>query len=83
MRIVILPLAYLIPSIAFSHGGGLDRNGGHNDRKNGGYHCHREPCISKHQKSNEAVIEAVKESRPFSYVYNRKDWKHWSDFDND
>jgi hypothetical protein len=26
---------------AWSHGGGLDANGCHNDRKNGGYHCHR------------------------------------------
>lgn len=23
------------------HGGGLDKNGCHHDRKNGGYHCHR------------------------------------------
>ena len=27
----------------FAHGGGLDSNGGHNDRKNGGYHYHRAP----------------------------------------
>ncbi|MGI8397818.1 YHYH domain-containing protein [Agrobacterium deltaense] len=26
---------------AFAHGGGLDKNGCHNDRKRGGYHCHR------------------------------------------
>ena len=25
---------------AISHGGGLDKNGCHHDRKNGGYHCH-------------------------------------------
>jgi hypothetical protein len=25
---------------AFAHGGGLDRNGCHHDRKRGGYHCH-------------------------------------------
>ena len=24
-----------------AHGGGLDRYGCHNDRRNGGYHCHR------------------------------------------
>ena len=24
-----------------SHSGGLDKNGGHHDRKNGGYHYHR------------------------------------------
>ena len=26
---------------AWSHGGGLDKDGCHNDRKNGGHHCHR------------------------------------------
>jgi hypothetical protein len=26
---------------AAAHGGGLDKNGCHHDRKNGGYHCHR------------------------------------------
>ncbi|WP_312527984.1 excalibur calcium-binding domain-containing protein [Paracoccus sp. (in: a-proteobacteria)] len=26
---------------AFPHPGGLDAKGCHNDRKNGGYHCHR------------------------------------------
>jgi hypothetical protein len=31
-----------VPLIA--HGGGLDANGCHYDRKNGGYHCHRSPA---------------------------------------
>lgn len=26
---------------AFAHGGGLNADGCHSDRKNGGYHCHR------------------------------------------
>lgn len=26
---------------AFGHGGGLDKQGCHHDRKRGGYHCHR------------------------------------------
>lgn len=26
---------------AFAHGGGLNAEGCHNDRKRGGYHCHR------------------------------------------
>lgn len=28
---------------AFAHPGGLDANGCHHDRRNGGYHCHRSP----------------------------------------
>ena len=66
-----------------AHGGGLDKNGGHNDRKNGGYHCHRDACVSQHKKSDEALNDAVRDERPFSYVYRREDWKHWSDFDED
>jgi hypothetical protein len=42
----------LIPAIVLflgagllnAHGGGLDRNGGHYNRKTGVYHCHRCPC---------------------------------------
>jgi hypothetical protein len=30
-----------ITGVAISHGGGLDKNGCHNDHKNGDYHCHR------------------------------------------
>jgi hypothetical protein len=29
--------------LGYSHSGGLDANGGHHDRKNGGYHYHRGP----------------------------------------
>jgi len=31
------------PGFLWSHGGGLNKDGCHNDRKNGGYHCHRSP----------------------------------------
>ncbi|MFJ6024240.1 excalibur calcium-binding domain-containing protein [Brevundimonas sp. NPDC092305] len=30
-----------VPALTAAHPGGLDKNGCHNDRKNGGYHCHR------------------------------------------
>ena len=29
-----------VAASALAHGGGLDANGCHNDRKRGGYHCH-------------------------------------------
>ena len=34
---------------ALGHGGGLNAEGCHNDRKNGGYHCHRSsaPVVSR------------------------------------
>ena len=30
--------------VAVAHPGGLNAEGCHNDRKNGGYHCHRAPA---------------------------------------
>lgn len=32
---------------ARAHGGGLNAEGCHNDRKNGGYHCHRGPNVPR------------------------------------
>ena len=37
----------LCGGVALGHGGGLNASGCHNDRKNGGYHCHRSPRASK------------------------------------
>jgi hypothetical protein len=34
-------LAAIVPSGALAHGGGLNAEGCHNNRKTGGYHCHR------------------------------------------
>ena len=33
-------LALALPTLAIAHGGGLDRNGCHTNRKTGEYHCH-------------------------------------------
>ena len=30
---------------AIGHGGGLNADGCHNERKTGGYHCHRAPAV--------------------------------------
>ncbi len=39
-RLPILLLC-LAPVIALAHGGGLNAEGCHNERRTGGYHCHR------------------------------------------
>ena len=31
----------VVSSVVHAHGGGLDENGCHTNRKTGGYHCHR------------------------------------------
>jgi endonuclease YncB( thermonuclease family) len=41
---------------AFSHGGGLNKEGCHNNRKAGDYHCHRGPKVSTKQKKNSKKI---------------------------
>jgi hypothetical protein len=38
------------PELANGHGGGLNAEGGHYNRKTGEYHCHREPCFSNQQQ---------------------------------
>lgn len=80
---IMLLIVLLTPGAVSAHSGGLDKLGGHTDHKSGlGYHCHREPCYSNFKKSQTATLAAIKDNRPFSYIYNRSDWKHWSDFDN-
>lgn len=36
-------LAVVVSGTAYAHPGGLDKQGCHRDKKNGGYHCHRPP----------------------------------------
>lgn len=38
---LVAVLALCLTGQAAGHGGGLDKHGCHNDRKRGGYHCHR------------------------------------------
>lgn len=88
-----LLLLVMLTLPAYPHGGGLDGNGGHLNRKTGEYHCHRAGCVPPgtavpqkppaSQQSKAALKEAQKEHRPFSRMYNRADWPHWIDADND
>jgi len=55
----IAVLILLLASNAFAHGGGLDKYGGHNDRKRGEYHFHRGPLAGQHFLSKEEAIEAL------------------------
>jgi len=68
-RLVVVTLLAALPGIAAAHGGGLDGNGGHYNRKTGVYHCHREPCFSKQAKPKsrpnrtEQPVEAKDETK--------------------
>ncbi|WP_237054657.1 excalibur calcium-binding domain-containing protein [Marilutibacter chinensis] len=44
---------------AAAHGGGLNAQGCHNDRKNGGYHCHRSPAAARPPARDTAVVNRL------------------------
>lgn len=44
LAVVLGAALAVLPASSRAHSGGLDRDGCHNDRKNGGYHCHRAPA---------------------------------------
>lgn len=41
MRVLLIATLIFAPTLALAHPGGLAADGCHNDRKNGGRHCHR------------------------------------------
>lgn len=42
----VFALLMFVPTEALGHGGGLNKDGCHNNRKTGDYHCHRSPAVS-------------------------------------
>ncbi len=57
--VVALLLVCLATSL-FAHGGGLDSQGGHRDRKTGTYHFHRGPLAGQSFPSKSAATAALK-----------------------
>jgi len=55
---LLLLLTYASAPVAFAHGGGLNSEGCHNNRKTGEYHCHKPPPLppSQQQQSNQALV---------------------------
>jgi hypothetical protein len=51
-------IGLLLAVPAEAHPGGLNAQGCHNDRKNGGYHCHRAPSASA-----SAPIQSLRDGR--------------------
>ena len=39
-KMIILLFLSVVTITSYSHGGRLNKDGCHHDRKNGGYHCH-------------------------------------------
>ncbi len=69
----------LMPAIVWSHSGGLDSTGGHSNRETGEYHCHRSSCDAEGPL---ATLSSMPSSSA-QLAYNRSDWPHWRDADDD
>ena len=57
MKYIFLVFIILLTNKAYSHGGGLNKSGCHNNRSTGDYHCHRGSSSSKSSKFNFAGIK--------------------------
>ncbi|MDA9559374.1 YHYH domain-containing protein [Porticoccaceae bacterium] len=67
-KYLFLTVSVVFWQLAFSHGGGLNSEGCHNEKKIGGYHCHR---------SSDNQYNRAKKSN-LSSAYNRLDFKYRS-----
>lgn len=56
----IVGVAVAMPIITWAHPGGLNSEGCHNDRKNGGYHCHRGPSAGTARAAKGSPASAPK-----------------------
>ena len=70
---LIFFLFYIFTLPAFSHVGGLNSEGCHNNRKTGDYHCHR-----KKQKTYKEKPQYEKKQNSYSGKYNRKSFQYKS-----
>lgn len=65
----IIAILFLLPINAFAHGGGLDANGGHMDRKLGVYHCHRDYCQPTAKTTVNVKNRHEEEARPKMHMW--------------
>ena len=66
-------LVLIVSDMAFAHGGGLNAEGCHNNRKTGGYHCHRssyKPPVSKQRSYQKNSITGLTSSRSSTAIYD-------------
>lgn len=46
LKFVLAAVTASLPTLAAAHGGGVNAEGCHNNRKTGDYHCHRAPAAA-------------------------------------
>ena len=67
LRMACVVIAFASWGSARAHGGGLDANGCHTNRKTGEYHCHRGPSVSPRKKplhGNAPVFDLAPSVKP-------------------
>jgi len=64
LRFVLALLLAGVPAAASAHGGGLNAEGCHNERKTGGYHCHRDPAPDYEDDWEEDWDDGIVEVEP-------------------
>jgi hypothetical protein len=57
---IALAVIVFAPTLAWAHGGGLDKYGCHNDKKAGDYHCHKGAHDGKSFKNQAAMLATMK-----------------------
>src|SRR5437762_10829748 len=57
---IALAVIVFAPALALAHGGGLDKNGCHHDKKAGDYHCHKGELSGKHFKNEGEAMASMK-----------------------
>ncbi|WP_171040428.1 HNH endonuclease [Pseudoalteromonas sp. S4389] len=80
MKLFIFLSLSMISISSAAHSGRTNSEGCHNDRKNGGYHCHGAKTKSY---TNKSTLVITPTSPSVLTSYNRKDWPHWVDADSD
>jgi hypothetical protein len=74
MILAVLGGVFLWASDSRAHSGGLNSEGCHHDRKNGGYHCHRAPAVAGPAPRHElAPGDGRKEVQPAGRAYRNCD----------
>lgn len=94
MKRLLLIFGLILPSSAYSHGGGLNSYGCHNQNSNSTYHCHQGDYDGQSFASEQAFFDAINtnsdpnpdpDPEPSSSLdYNRDDYlPDWADADGD
>jgi hypothetical protein len=68
VRACLFFIAYFSFTLAHAHGGGLNADGCHNNRKTGDYHCHKPPPLPPSQQQQQKIDQSSTGNKPTCYT---------------